>query len=244
MNLNFSNVILIGLGGTGSYLVSPLSRYLSYNNLHDNLYLFDGDRVEPHNLQRQNLINRDGKFKLDCLIIEDPYDRVVKKKTYLNYLYDSQHLTNGLNLIISCVDNNRTRHDNLNSLHSSCRDWIYITPGNSDTKGQVVSYARINGEYVGIDPFDLYPDWEYPDDYSPQFRPREDGCGRVVESAPQTLIANMTAANLTMTVLYHLVENNVLIDCYSFDLNTGQYGISNVYKLPEYSYIDDNVAVM
>ena len=55
-----NKIILIGCGGTGSYLAPPLARFLKAFKFAGELILADGDSYEPSNLDRQS-------FNLDLI---------------------------------------------------------------------------------------------------------------------------------------------------------------------------------
>ncbi|MCK4783123.1 MAG: ThiF family adenylyltransferase, partial [Desulfobacteraceae bacterium] len=57
--------LVVGCGGTGSFVAEGLCRILGSDHP---LLLIDHDRVEPHNLRRQNYFEQDvGKFKSQAL---------------------------------------------------------------------------------------------------------------------------------------------------------------------------------
>ena len=64
-------IIQIGCGGTGSWLVSPLSKFVSNvrSRVPIKYYLVDNDHVEERNILRQNFSNWDiGKSKTSALL--------------------------------------------------------------------------------------------------------------------------------------------------------------------------------
>jgi sulfur carrier protein ThiS adenylyltransferase len=61
-------LVIVGCGGTGSLVAEGLCRLLINSDL--TLMLVDFDRVEPHNLLRQNFFAGEvGKFKSDTWMI-------------------------------------------------------------------------------------------------------------------------------------------------------------------------------
>ena len=54
-------VVVIGMGGVGSYLINPLARYLDTLKGEENhcLILVDGDKYEPKNMTRQDVSEDD-----------------------------------------------------------------------------------------------------------------------------------------------------------------------------------------
>ena len=65
MPQNF-NIAVVGCGGTGSFVAEGLCRLLIGSDIP--LLLIDHDRIEPHNLLRQNFYDGDlDKFKSEAL---------------------------------------------------------------------------------------------------------------------------------------------------------------------------------
>jgi len=60
-----NGIVVVGCGGTGGFVAEGLCRLLPKE---ETLLLVDHDRVEPHNLRRQNFFDGDvGKFKSQAL---------------------------------------------------------------------------------------------------------------------------------------------------------------------------------
>ena len=106
-----ATIVLVGCGGTGSFLADALCRLLI--GLNARVYLVDPDRVEPHNVGRQAFDRREvGRFKAEVLADRlarrygrtigyavEPYDR----GTHATIFADGTRST--LNLLVSAVDN-------------------------------------------------------------------------------------------------------------------------------------------
>ena len=67
LNVNFGKIILVGAGGTGSFVAEGLCRLLiNYPDIP--IYIIDFDTVEKKNILRQNFYPQDvGKFKAQAL---------------------------------------------------------------------------------------------------------------------------------------------------------------------------------
>ena len=162
MNLHFApkyfsnpthpiTITLIGVGGTGSLILSRLARidYALKNLNHPGLFViaFDNDIVEKNNIGRQNFnINDIGENKAFALISK------INNNFGLNWKAVKENYTTKVanplttNIIISCVDSGKFR--------DSFNDWFlsndkmnvsdYKTPyywldlGNSRKKGQII----------------------------------------------------------------------------------------------------------
>lgn len=139
------NVAVVGCGGTGGFVAEGLCRLLEPKR---DIFLIDHDRVEAHNLRRQNFYEGDiGKFKSQALAerLARNYGREIGYSVY-PFLHDSMvrakrslrdYLINqSINgLIIGCVDNATARRD-LENAAGIYRWWI--DAGNGHHSGQVL----------------------------------------------------------------------------------------------------------
>lgn len=97
-------VLLIGCGGTGSYLIEHLCRMISGYNLRCGLCIWDGDTVEPENITRQNFYPWEiGAPKASAMAIR------LSGQFGIPILYKEQYFadTDGIDmnsLVISCTD--------------------------------------------------------------------------------------------------------------------------------------------
>jgi len=158
------DILVVGCGGTGAYVVSYLSRLLSVINKefklnrHEEikLYLADGDIVEEKNLIRQHFIAQDigrnkaevlgerysGAFGIQIGVIKKDLEKISDFKFLRIYPHRSI-------IIVGCVDNNASRkviHEwfiqngyNYNENYSSK---FWIDSGNEERNGQVVCGYR------------------------------------------------------------------------------------------------------
>ncbi|WP_339020156.1 ThiF family adenylyltransferase [Spiroplasma endosymbiont of Atherix ibis] len=155
-------IFLIGVGGTGGLLARKLAKFLSNN---DNLVLIDGDKVEYKNVVRQPFqthdvynykaeslakkINSISRFK-NCYSI----NKFLNKENSLFKIIKSFNNTFNKVIIISCVDNHKTRiliekstdmfKDWLSEKdfswigYSRTSDVIYIDSANEDIYGDIL----------------------------------------------------------------------------------------------------------
>jgi PRTRC genetic system ThiF family protein len=110
-----ARIVVVGCGGTGSYLAEAICRLLIGRR--GSLYLVDLDRVEPHNVARQAFDDSDvGKFKAQVLASRFalrfhrevgysvlPYDAALHGEVF------GSGAPASLSLIVGCVDNARAR---------------------------------------------------------------------------------------------------------------------------------------
>jgi PRTRC genetic system ThiF family protein len=135
-----SEILVVGCGGTGAYIISHLSRLISvvnrtrsvmrstnpytYNKYEDiKLYLADGDSVEDKNLNRQHFIHQDiNRNKAE--VLGERYSAafgiqigVILKDLEKVSDFDFLNVNgNSSTVIIGCVDNNASR--------KTIRDWF------------------------------------------------------------------------------------------------------------------------
>ena len=161
-NFDIINIIQIGCGGTGSFLFPHITRFLSNIRRRNNeVQIFyticDDDFVESRNILRQNFHKLNiGRLKTKSLLTNN-YLFNLKKigfkiftinkrfkslKSFDKLITDhiSFHST-GINIIIGCVDNNKSRRiiykwitdDRVCEINT-----IYLDSGNNLYNGQIV----------------------------------------------------------------------------------------------------------
>ena len=139
-----NSIILVGCGGTGGFVAEGLCRLL-INDPDIPLLFIDHDRVEEHNLRRQQFFYGDiGKFKSQALAerLSRQYGRVIAYSVYpyMNDLVGESwgegfHNMAIQGLIVSCVDNTEARRTIAESLPP--HNW-WLDAGNGYSSGQVL----------------------------------------------------------------------------------------------------------
>jgi PRTRC genetic system ThiF family protein len=144
------NLVLIGCGGTGSWLAPTVARYarlLTENFDRDVKVTFvDPDRIEPKNVYRQNFAEAEiGLYKAETLAFRYGLAwgvSIIAMNTAFTWdmgLPETQY-ANMLSVYIGCVDNTqarRTIHARvLQNKHRETRWWL--DAGNKKTVGQVL----------------------------------------------------------------------------------------------------------
>ena len=142
-------ILLVGCGGTGGFVAEQLCRL--FTGRAARIILQDHDRVEPHNLLRQNFHPEDvGEFKSKALAtrLSCEFQRPVAYSVYpfrneREVLYEGRGGTmytdwsrerNG-DLMIGCVDNAAARA----AMAQAVKPWSwYVDAGNGETWGQVL----------------------------------------------------------------------------------------------------------
>ena len=228
-----NNIIIVGCGGTGAYIVAHLSRFISVlkeEKAQDiMLTLADGDSVEIKNLKRQHFVKSDvsknkalalaerysGAFGIEINII--PKD--IETLDDLD-VFDKFGSSSWSNLIIGCVDNNASRKV-INSwfLRDDRKSKFWIDSGNEDRAGQVIcgySQSSTNNYTLKINPlranstlvgeFSLPSVAEkYPEILEDSKFNSQLSCADRAISAPQNIQTNITAATLALNYIQKII---------------------------------------
>lgn len=213
---------MVGCGGTGGFLAEGLCRILA--NIDLDLLLIDHDRVEPHNLRRQNFFEGDvGKFKSQVLAerLAVQYGRRIG---YSVYPYDRDILNDrtaigrrvARGLIIGCVDTPHARkliHDSLD-----WNDW-WLDAGNGFQSGQVLigNTKEVSGleeafDDIGHTVLKLpMPSLQLPSllAASTSPAPAQQDCAEAVEDNAQSPVINQAMATLALDFVYKLLTGRL-----------------------------------
>lgn len=197
--MKINSCIVIGCGGTGGHLVSPLIKLLKYHpHGTTNITVIDGDIFESHNATRQEglvnknkIVNYVQTGKVCTLTQADPQ--------YLHKENIHDIIANVIPpvLIIPAVDNHATRNLLLQKLHELNTDYIWVSPGN-EYETYMVSVGR-TGTFSSV--IDRYEDIKNPIDGLPN------SCLAEQISHPQLLAANMSAASATLNIVTNILDN-------------------------------------
>ena len=139
-------ITVVGCGGTGGFVAESLCRL--FQGREATIALVDHDRVEPHNLLRQNFHREDvGRFKSQALAerLSRNYERPIGYSTYPFQEYYANphgHRYPGLPaygncLIIGCADNAAARRAMAECLPDRPNVWL-IDAGNDTNWGQAL----------------------------------------------------------------------------------------------------------
>lgn len=219
------NIIIVGVGGTGSHLISFLSQLIGNNNNFKHkhkIILVDGDTVEEKNLRTQKFLPGDvGKLKAE--VLSDRYssvfdldisyvDKYIENSRDIELLMDNYY--NAFNIIVSCVDNNKARKciddtfNNIDLVRTRFRNLVYIDTGNSSgaealTGQTVIAYKNIDGVVLPS-----------ASTYFPQILEEEEieepvaSCGQEMLHNIQNIGANITSAVTVFNILNNIIGFN------------------------------------
>lgn len=218
--MQIDTILVVGCGGTGSFLIPPLTRFLLSQNFKGMLILCDGDSYSESNKTRQNFntkfinVNK-SLYQHDALISQLP-----EVEPFIDYMDkylskdDIDELVQENTLIVNCSDNIPIRkhcEDKILQLNNGC----HICLGNEKLTGQAQISLRINSEQITPSIFVRSPEFDSTEgDRSVM------NCEELsnLESGGQTIGANFTSAALALNYVMMLfskspIHNNNWIPC-------------------------------
>ena len=154
VEFNTLRFIVVGAGGTGSFVVPALARLIfelkEQQNKSAELLIVDPDIVEANNIPRSNFCFAEvGRFKAQTLAERVTTAWGIETNFSCESFDPEKHFKNSnsdyrsLSIIVGCVDNYRARRemhralDEFRSYGESSRVW-WIDGGNGKTSGQVL----------------------------------------------------------------------------------------------------------
>ena len=216
-------IAVVGCGGTGGFVAEGLCRLLVNSDIP--LFLIDPDRVEPHNLLRQNFFPGDvGKFKSKALgeRLARQYGRQVG---YSVYPYDGDMFDEPLGggmiskqlsvFVIGCVDNALARRSIASS--NNWERW-WLDAGNGHHSGQVLIgntkdrqglNEAFNERDHTVQRLPL-PSLQLPSLLVPPVGPViQRDCAEAVEDDEQSPTINQAMATLVLDFMYRLLKGTL-----------------------------------
>lgn len=137
--------IVVGAGGIGARLIPTLTKILRTD---DEIYVFDGDRVEERNVHRQHFSMDDvGLYKAEVMQSRYHTTRIpviatcdhLAAMTVLPVPRSDPHFRRAwIYMIFGCVDSRESRRQILRFIANRCNHAIYIDGGNDRRSGQVL----------------------------------------------------------------------------------------------------------
>jgi PRTRC genetic system ThiF family protein len=212
-NVHPARVLLIGCGGTGTYVLRELARiHLALLAMErQGLYVMacDGDHVEEANIGRQTFTKEDiGLNKASVLI------------TRINRFYglmweacpemmDTSLISNA-NIVISCVDNHATRREIAGS-NITTYPFYWLDFGNGKDFAQAILSLNTAEGMILKNIFDLHGDLEDADDDGPS-------CSLLQALNQQSLFINSIIAMHGINMLWTLLKD-MCIDYHGIYIN-------------------------
>lgn len=229
--MRIHDAIIVGCGGTGSYLAEPLTRLLTFHpNASGRVTFIDGDVYEEGNATRQVFRECDlGRNKAEvtaerirdfvpgseCDYHGGYLDPVGAQGAIVNHsVRQGEAGDDAFLLVVSAVDNHATRKAMIEAVDTIGLRTLFLSPGNALASGQVVAYVhpgtQSDGE-VHSHPFVRHPELADPQDVMPGT------CAQQAPATPQLIGANMGAALVTLWTVQGWLDGRGLYDCTSFD---------------------------
>ena len=240
-------ITVVGCGGTGGFVAEGLCRL--FQGREATIVLVDHDRVEPHNLLRQNFYPGDiGQFKSKALAdrLARAYRRPVGYSVYPFRDEDSrpnEHRYPGLpaygdSLIIGCADNAAARRAMAECLPGDPRRWL-IDAGNDTNWGQVLvgnvpekvtlEEPPFAGETFHLTPA---PTLQRPDLLTAvSTRPPDVDCAAALDLTDQDPTINQMMASLVLQVVRRMVAGSCPFMGLYLDMEQGT--VTPSYVTPE-----------
>ena len=240
-------ITVVGCGGTGGFVAEGLCRL--FQGRKATIVLVDHDRVEPHNLLRQNFYAEDvGRFKSQALAdrLARAYRRPVGYSVYPFREEDSRPNGNcypglpayGDCLIIGCADNAAARRAMAECLPGDPRRWL-IDAGNDTNWGQVL-VGNVSGQVGWDEPafsdetcyLAPAPTLQRPDLLTAvSTRPPDVDCAAALDLTDQDPTINQMMASLALQVVRRMVAGTCLFMALYLDMDLGT--VTPTYVTPE-----------
>jgi hypothetical protein len=234
----FSNLAIIGCGGTGSKLVMGVRQIIrgNYRTFSPKVWFIDADKLERGNATRQDFhIHEEGLPKAEALKRRFAQDMSCESfvmsvnPTNIDAMFaniDGEDNSKGL-IVIAAVDNLPTRVLLLRWLKANHKgNWLWISPGNTEDSGQVLTYGFINGEFTNaVDVETAFP--EYAQAPAQGLNQTGGGCGVGEGTGTQSMLANQLAATLTLRTLTQVVEKGLVSFAHYFKLEDDGQIVTN-----------------
>ncbi len=226
---NYKNVAIIGCGGTGSLLAEGLCRLLPNDIV---LTLVDHDRVEEHNLLRQNFHKGElGQFKSEALArrLASIYGRQIR---YSVLPYTDSHIYSLGGLLVGCVDNPAARTE---ISKNNYRYWYWLDVGNGYNSGQIL-IGNVREKRDMFKSFDVergvcqalpIPSWQQPSLLEP-VEPRQHDCAEAVERGDQSPTINQLMATLALEFIRRFFDGTLMWMGLYVDLDAGSMRLVDI----------------
>ena len=240
-------ITVVGCGGTGGFVAEGLCRL--FQGRKATIVLVDHDRVEPHNLLRQNFYPEDvGRFKSEALAnrLARAYRRPIGYSVYAFRGDDARpygYLWPGLPqygecLIIGCTDNAAARAAMAESLSGGPHRWL-IDAGNDTNWGQVL-VGNVADQECWDEPAFVdetchllpAPTLQRPDLLTAvSSRPPDVDCAAALDLTDQDPTINQMMASLVLQVVRRMVAGTCPFMGLYLDMDLGT--VTPTYATPE-----------
>lgn len=232
--MDVDKIVVIGAGGTGSWLCPALARYLASIDFRGNLVIVDGDSYEATNISRQffSVSFASGMNKAEYQaekICSDLSEIPFSIEIIPSFVGKSEinSLVQENTVIFNCVDNSAARkfvEDRVSTLNNA----IHICCGNELRTGQVQVCYRRDGKNITPSIYQRSPVFNSDNDDRSKMNCQELAA---LPGGGQIIAANFLAASLALNYFIQIFhdfkwnseKNWVSSGTTSFDLGTGNF---------------------
>ncbi len=222
MNISsISDIIIVGVGGTGSWLVSPLFRLLAHNeSFNGRIIIIDGDHYTTNNSNRQefaSVLSSYNKSDAQAALMIKRYPTLKHRVVPISEYIGQDNISNIIaenSVIFNCVDNHVARHlvdKYIDTLHNA----IHICGGNELHSGQVQYHVRENNQNLTPPITKAYPEIATIQDGDRSTMSCEELLS--INGGEQILITNLMSATLMLCFFNSLITHGVKFNYYPCD---------------------------
>lgn len=237
-----TQVVVIGAGGTGSYLIPPLARFLASQTRKIKLLICDGDKYSESNSGRQEFASSKvgiNKAEVQALTVCAKIPEYATHIDFLpEYLSDKKitELIGEYSVVVTCVDNVACRNF-VEKRISQLSNAAHVAPGNEMYTGQCHLSLRVGGAWKTRSLFDAYPELKSENDDRSAM-----DCAAIaaLPSGGQIIMSNFMAAALALNYIGQLFEvhtnnQNAFIPCdnVGFDISIQGFKRSGLKSLTD-----------
>ena len=212
------SLIVVGAGGTGTYFLKEVSRYLAAADREKiaRMLIVDGDTVERKNLSRQAFTSDDiGRNKAEVMaeVLNECFGLTWQAVTeYLTELEQMMPFVarDSIPVVIGCIDNHGARLL-LEEFFKSQKTCIYMDAANEFHSGECVFSAKVAGTV-----YSPCRSYFFPDMLDGDTRGRSEiSCEELNNSAPQHILANMASGLQLLSAFISFYEDATVTCGYS-----------------------------
>jgi PRTRC genetic system ThiF family protein len=239
-HLYLQQIVVVGLGGTGSQLAKQLASLLYHRREKrqtvPELVFIDPDIIEPHNIGRQAFIPAEiGEPKAAVLARRYNFAFGLEIQAICKPLNAAKHLNRNA-LVCGCVDNHHARKE-----LASAQQITWIDAGNGFNFGQVVIGNR--GDWTTVmDGLDRAQDGKcrflphagllFPELFQPEKPEKTDeaplSCAELVIRDEQHLYVNAVMGQMVAQYVYQLLNREPITSFVSFATLSPNFAIRSI----------------
>jgi hypothetical protein len=217
---SFLRILVIGLGGVGTALLSPLCRYLAYAGVGERipLMLFDGDDFERKNRERQDFQGSGNKAQVKAREMRRLFPELSLRAVpeFITSANASFYIQPG-DLVFLAVDNHASRK----IVSHQCEEMdsiVLISGGNEWSDGNVQIHVKREGEDLTSPLTRFHPEIEAAADETTLF-----SCDDHARAGdPQLLFTNLMVASHMLNTFYALTKGELSYEELYFDIVLGK----------------------